>query len=147
MTLDTSAASPLMIALGKILPPLSREQNDQSWIQLTRDQYVKTAAAFGVVVVNDATDHVQRTQGGRLYQRLHLLAVTKGLGMQPLNQITERIDREKVLGVPARFDAGISTLLPPNVQPLMTFRIGYPTVEPPPSPRRPAEDVLVKEAP
>ncbi len=146
MTLDTSGASPLLIALGKILPPLSREQNDQSWIQLTRDQYVKTAAAFGVVVVNDATDDVQRTQGGRLYQRLNLLAVTKGLGMQPLNTITERIDREKALGLPGRFEVGISSLLPPNVEPLMTFRIGYPTVEPPPSPRRPAEDVLVKEA-
>lgn len=146
MTLDASGASPVVIALGKILPPLSREQNDQSWVQLTRDQYVKTAAAFGVVVVTDATDDVQRTQGGRLYQRLHLFAVTKGLGMQPLNQITERIDREKVLGLPARFEAGISSLLPPNVQPLMTFRIGYPTVEPPPSPRRPAEDVLHKEA-
>jgi nitroreductase len=146
MTLDASGASPLVIALGKILPPLSREQNDQSWIQLTRDQYVKTAAAFGVVVVNDATDDVQRTQGGRLYQRLNLLAVTKGLGMQPLNTITERIDREKVLGLPARFQAGISSLLPPNVEPLMTFRIGYPTVEPPPSPRRPAVDVLTKEA-
>jgi nitroreductase len=146
MTLDASGASPLVIALGKILPPLSREQNDQSWIQLTRDQYVKTAAAFGIVVVNDATDDVQRMQGGRLYERLNLLAVTKGLGMQPLNTITERIDREKVLGLPARFQAGISSLLPPNVQPLMTFRIGYPTVEPPPSPRRPAEDVLVKEA-
>jgi hypothetical protein len=35
MTLDASGASPLVIAL-----PLSREQNDQSWIQLTRDQYV-----------------------------------------------------------------------------------------------------------
>jgi nitroreductase len=146
MTLDASGASPLVIALGKILPSLSREQNDQSWIQLTRDQYVKTAAAFGVVVVNDAGDDVQRMQGGRLYQRLNLLAVTKGLGMQPLNTITERIDREKVLGLPPRFQAGISSLLPPNVQPLMTFRIGYPTVEPPPSPRRPAEDVLVKEA-
>jgi nitroreductase len=146
MTIDASGASPLVIALGKILPPLSREQNDQSWIQLTRDQYVKTAAAFGVVVVDDATDDVQRTQGGRLYQRLNLLAVTKGLGMQPLNTITERIDREKVLGLPARFQAGISSLLPPNVEPLMTFRIGYPTVEPPPSPRRPAEDVLTKEA-
>ncbi len=146
MTLDASGASPIVIALGKILPPLSREQNDQSWIQLTRDQYVKTAAAFGVVVVDDAGDSVQRTHGGRLYQRLHLLAVTKGLGMQPLNQITERIDREKVLGLPARFQAGLSALLPPSVQPLMTFRIGYPTVEPPPSPRRPAEDVLVKEA-
>jgi nitroreductase len=143
MTIDASGASPLVIALGKILPPLSREQNDQSWIQLTRDQYVKTAAAFGVVVVNDATDDVQRTQGGRLYQRLNLLAVTKGLGMQPLNQITERIDREKVLGLPDRFQVGLSGLLPPNVQPLMTFRIGYPTVEPPPSPRRPAEDVIV----
>ena len=146
MTLDASGASPLIIALGKILPALSRAQNDQSWIQLTRDQYVKTAAVFGVVVVNDATDDVQRTRGGRLYQRLNLRAVTKGLGMQPLNTITERIDREKVLGLPARFEAGISSLLPPNVQPLMTFRIGYPTVEPPPSPRRPAEEVLLKEA-
>ena len=146
MTLDASGASPLVAALGKILPPLSREQNDQSWIQLTRDQYVKTAQAFGVVVVNDAADVVQRMQGGRLYQRLNLLAVTKGLGMQPLNTITERIDREKALGLPARFEAGISSLLPPNMQPLMTFRIGYPTVEPPPSPRRPAEDVLLKEA-
>ncbi|HET7467293.1 MAG TPA: hypothetical protein VFL29_11550 [Candidatus Dormibacteraeota bacterium] len=144
MTLDCSGVSPLVIALGKILPPESRRQNDESWIQLTRDQYVKTAAAFGVVVAGNATDDVQRIQGGRLYQRLHLLAVTKGLGMQPLNQITERIDREKVLGLPARFEAGISDLLPSNVQPLMTFRIGYPTVEPPPSPRRPAEEVLVK---
>jgi nitroreductase len=145
MTLDTSGASPLVIALGKILPPLSREQNDQSWIQLTRDQYVKTAAAFGVVVVNDAANGVERTQGGRLYQRLNLLAVTKGLGMQPLNTITERIDREKVLGMPAHFEADISSLLPPNVEPLITFRIGYPTVEPPPSPRRSAEDMLVKK--
>jgi nitroreductase len=66
--------------------------------------------------------------------------------MQPLNTITERIDREKVLGLPARFEAGISSLVPPRAQPLMTFRIGYPTVEPPPSPRRPAEEVLLKEA-
>lgn len=146
-TIDASGASQLLIALMKIMPPESREQNDQGWIQMNRDQYVKTAAAFGVVVLSDAADDVQRTQGGRLYQRLNLLAVTKGLGMQPLNTITERIDREKVLGLPARFESDISGLLPPNVQPLMTFRIGYPTVEPPPSPRRPAEDVLVKEAP
>jgi len=147
MTIDASGASPLLIAMVKILPPESREQNDQGWIQMTRDQYVKTAAAFGVVVVSDAADDVQRTQGGRLYQRLNLLAVTKGLGMQPLNTITERIDREKVLSLPARFESGISSLLPANVQPLMTFRIGYPTVEPPPSPRRPADEVLVKAAP
>lgn len=113
---------------------------------MTRNQYVKTAAAFGVVVVSNADDNALRTQGGRLYQRLSLLAVTKGLGMQPLNTITERVDREKALGLPARFQADLASLLPPDVQPLMTFRIGYPTAEPPPSPRRPAEDVLTKGA-
>jgi hypothetical protein len=88
--------------------PESREQNDQSWIQLTRDQYVKTAAAFGVVVVGDASGNAQRIQGGRLYQRLHLAAIYLGLAMQLLNQIPERIDREEMLGLTPRFEDGRS---------------------------------------
>lgn len=143
MTIDTSGASPLLIALGKILPPLSREQNDQSWIQLTRDQYVKSAAAFGVVVVRDEGDNSQRINGGRLYQRVHLAAVNRGLGMQPLNTLTERIDREKVLGIAPRFTEAVASLLQePEWQPLMSFRIGYSTVTPAPSPRRPANEVM-----
>lgn len=143
MTIDTSGASPLVIAIGKILPPLSREQNDQSWIQLTRDQYVKTASAFGIVVVRDATNKRQRINGGRLYQRLHLSAVERGLAMQPLNTLTERIDREKVLGIAPRFTDAVATLIQqPDWHPLMSFRIGYSTVSPPPSPRRPANQVM-----
>jgi hypothetical protein len=146
MTIDASGLSSLVTAFGKILPPQSREQNDQSWIQLTRDQYVKTASAFGVVVVRDPGDNAQRIAGGRLYQRLHLTAVSRGLAMQPLNQITERIDREKVLGIAPRFADAAASLVPEaGWQPLMTFRIGYPTVTPRPSPRRPAESVMVKE--
>jgi nitroreductase len=145
MTIDAAGLSPLITALGKILPPESREQNDQTWIQQTRDNYVKTAAAFGIVVVPDASDNAQRINGGRLYQRLHLAAVNRGLAMQPLNQLTERIDREKATGATPLFTDAVAGLVSqPGWQPLMSFRIGYPTVKPNPSPRRPAEAVLVQ---
>jgi nitroreductase len=144
MTIDAAGLSPVITALGKILPPQSREQNDQAWIQQTRDNYVKTAAAFGNVVVRDATDNAQRIAGGRLYQRLHLAAINRGLAMQPLNQITERIDREKFVGLNPRFaQAAADLMLEPGWQPLMSFRVGYPTVTSSPSPRRGAEAVLV----
>jgi nitroreductase len=143
MTIDAAGLSPVITALGKILPAQSREQNDQAWIQQTRDSYVKTAAAFGIVIVRDATDNAQRIAGGRLYQRLHLAAVNRGLAMQPLNQITERIDRERLLGLNPRFIQAAADLMPePGWEPLMSFRLGYPTVSPPPSPRRRAEAVL-----
>lgn len=144
MTIDAAGLSPVITALGKILPPQSREQNDQAWIQQTRDNYVKTAAAFGIVVVRDATDNADRVAGGRLYQRLHLAAINSGLAMQPLNQITERIDRERLLGLNPRFTQAAADLMPePGWQPLMSFRVGYPTVDPSPSPRRRAEAVLL----
>ena len=144
MTIDAAGLSPLITALGKILPPQSREQNDQAWIQQTRDNYVKTAAAFGIVVVRDATDNAHRVAGGRLYQRLHLAAINRGLAMQPLNQITERIDREKLLGLNPRFTQAAADLIPePGWQPLMSFRVGYPTVTTSLSPRRRAEAVLL----
>jgi nitroreductase len=144
MTIDAAGLSPMITVLGKILPPQSRQQNDQAWIQQTRDNYVKTAAAFGIVVVRDATDNAQRIAGGRLYQRLHLAAVNRGLAMQPLNQITERIDREQLLGLNPKFTQAGAQLMPESGwQPLMSFRAGYPTVNPSPSPRRRAEAVLL----
>jgi hypothetical protein len=143
MTLDAAGLSPVITALAKILPAQSREQNDQAWIQQTRDNYVKTAAAFGVVVVQDPTDNLQRINGGRLYQRLHLAATMQGLAMQPLNTLTERIDRERMLGVAPRFTQAVPELLGTSgMQALMTFRIGYPTMKTLPSPRRPAGSLI-----
>jgi hypothetical protein len=115
-----------------MLPSQSREQNDQAWIQQTRDNYIKTAAAFGIVVVRNAADNAQRISGGRPYQRVHLTAVSRGLAMQPLNTLTERIDCEALLGSAPRFaEAVASVLSEPGWQPLISFRIGYPTLQPP----------------
>ncbi len=145
MTVDAAGLSPLVTALAKILPAQSRQQNDQAWIQQTRDNYVKTAAAFGVVVVRDPTDNLQRINGGRLYQRLHLAATMHGIAMQPLNTLTERIDRERLLGLAPRFTGAVPQLLgAPVMQALMSFRIGYPTMKTLPSPRRPAESVITQ---
>src|SRR6202171_2389179 len=60
MTLDAAGLSPVLTALAKTLPSQTREQNDQAWIQQTRDNYVKTAAAFGFVVVRNPSDPGQR---------------------------------------------------------------------------------------
>jgi hypothetical protein len=65
--------------------------------------------------------------------------------MQPLNQITERIDREKLLGLNPRLTQAAAQLMPePGWQTLMSFRAGYPTVNPSPSPRYGAEAVLIQ---
>ena len=75
---------------------------------------------------------------------MHLLATTKGLAAQPLNQMSERADREQQLGIEPRFGKVLTELVADaGSQALMPFRIGYPTVEGKPSPRRDIQSVLV----
>jgi hypothetical protein len=83
-----------------------------------------------------------RLQVGRAYQRLHLWATTVGLGMQPLNQVTERIARDLSLGRTSPFSAPLRALTPAGRTTLFAFRIGVPTVTARRSPRRPLSDVI-----
>jgi hypothetical protein len=110
---------------------------------LAKDAYIATAAAFGIIAVHDVFDNSQRLQGGMFYQRMHLWATSNGLAMQPMNQMTERADREVSLGIKQTFGNALRALIAnPNWQALMTFRIGYPTVEALSSPRRSIQDVM-----
>jgi len=144
ITLDAQSLPPFVNAAAKILPPLSQESADLAWLQATRERHVATAAAFGLVTVTDARDNAARIRGGRLWQRVHLLATTKGLAVQPLNQMSERADREQQLGIEPRFGKVLTELVADAAsQALMPFRIGYPTVEAKPSPRRDIQSVLV----
>jgi hypothetical protein len=63
--------------------------------------------------------------------------------VQPLCQVPERIDRETSAGLPADFTSAMAALLPSGTRPVMTFRIGYPTMTALRSPRRPAHDVVL----
>ena len=76
---------------------------------------------------------------------MHLWATSKGLAVQPLNQMSERADREQQLGIEPRFGKVLTELVADaGSQALMPFRIGYPTVEAKPSPRRDIQSVLVR---
>ena len=143
-TLDAQSLSPFINVMAKILPPLSREQSDQAWLRTTRDRHVATAAAFGLIIVPDANDNAWRIRGGRLWQRMHLWATTQGLSMHPLNQIPERADRERALGIDPRFGTALKELVSvPGMHALMPFRLGYPTMQAQPSPRRDVMAVLM----
>jgi len=144
ITLDAQSLPPFIAAAAKILPPLSPESADKAWLEATRERHVATAAAFGLICVPNARDNAQRILGGRLWQRMHLWATGKGLAAQPLNQMSERADREEQLGIEPRFGTALKELVADaSLQALMPFRIGYPTVVAKPSPRRDLQSVLI----
>ena len=69
----------------------------------------------------------------------------RGVSAHPLNQMPERADRERQLGIEPRFGKALQKLVgDPGVHALMPFRIGYPTVAAQPSPRRDLQSVLVR---
>jgi hypothetical protein len=143
ITLDAQGNPALITTMGKILPPLSQEQNDQYWLQAIHTQ-VESAPAFGLIAIPERRDKATLLEAGMLYQRLHLWAITAGLAMQPLNQVVERIDREISLGEASTMDASLHALTDSSGwQVVMPFRIGYPTIEAQPSPRRSVEMVLI----
>ncbi len=144
LTVDAQALPAWMRAAAKVLPPVSRERSEQIWLKSTREVQVATAAAFGVLLARDAADNANRVQSGRFWQRMHLWAETKGIAMQPLNQMPERADREHSLGIEPRFGNALKELAgDPGRQVLMPFRLGYPTLTALASPRRSVEQVVM----
>jgi hypothetical protein len=144
LTVDAQALPRWMRAAAKVLPSVSREQSEQIWLKSTREVQAATAMAYGMLLARDALDNSNRVQGGRLWQRMHLWAETKGIAMQPLNQLPERADREHRLGIEPRFGNALKALaVGSGWQVLMPFRLGYPTVTALASPRRSVEEVVV----
>lgn len=143
LTLAAAGLDRLTETIGALLPPVDARSEGSYWLDMTRNHVVPTAAAFGMLLVRDPYDRIQSLAAGRLWQRLHLKGTLLGLGMQPLNQIPEVIDRERQLGRPAAMAAGIAPLLPdPAWRLTFGFRLGYPTREAATSPRRALTDAV-----
>jgi hypothetical protein len=141
LTLDAQGLSPVTLTVAKLLPASSRAYGDTFWVKQTREVHAKTAAGYGVITVTDPYDVTTQLLGGRLLQRIHLTATRQGLALHHMNQITERIDRERTTGRPATFAARFAELLPAAAQPLGAFRVGHPVRDAKRSPRRPVSEV------
>jgi hypothetical protein len=142
ITMDAGGMGDIQRILVRMLPPSSQATMQQGWLDATRDRQVSTAAAFGMITVRNATDQRQRLMAGRLLQRVHLYATTKGLALQPLNQIFERADREASTGMAPVFTGAADQMSPDGWPGVTAFRIGYPVSPASLSPRRSAEDVV-----
>lgn len=146
LTIDAQGAALLSKAFLKTLPNAvlnNSEQGAATFLQWTRDVHVATAPAFGLLIVDDAHSRAAQLRGGRLWQRLHLWATTQGLAVQPLNQMAERADRERQLGLEPTFGRALRGLAKGQGQALMPFRIGSSRHKALPSPRRALQDVII----
>ena len=142
-TLDCAGLSPLVTALGKMIPPPSAQTNHQYWLESTRDVQVASAPAFALLAVRDRYSRAQSLRAGRAWQRLQLWATSQGIAMQPLNQPIERIDRERQLNLPPQASKTLTDLTgDPSWQPTFAFRLGYAVTPTPASPRRSLEQVV-----
>lgn len=147
VTIETSGASRLVAAAGKLLPDLSAETTDRFWLDTTRDVHTATAPVFGLILVRDRLDMAQGIEAGRAWQRLHLAATAQGLAAQPLNQPVEMVDRDRMLGRADVFGPALARLAAANGwEATFVFRLGYAGRTALRSPRRPLEDVLQQPA-
>lgn len=141
ITLDAAGLPAVTTALAKLLPAQSPSGLGEAWLDATATRH--TATAYGVIAVDEPSDIASQIRCGRTLQRIHLWATGAGLGLHHMNQITERADRERQLAAPGPFGPAVADLSPPGTQVLCSFRLGHPTRVPGPSPRRPAEQVLL----
>ena len=96
-TLYCAGLSPLVLFGARLLPP-SIESAHRHWIDQTRNAQLGTNPLIGLITVKDLYDRSSALHAGRLWQRLHLQGTLMGLGMQPLNQLPECVDRDLQLG-------------------------------------------------
>ena len=145
LTLDGQGLGGLTLFAAKVLPAQSRADGDAFWVKATREVHTATAAAYGIITVGDVADRAAQFAGGRLLARLHLAATALGLGFHHMNQITERIDRDRSLGHSDVFsDRWAAVLGRPATTGLVSFRVGHPTRTAGLSPRRSLSDVVAK---
>lgn len=147
LTVDGQGLSAPARAVAKLVPSVaSRSMTDATWVKQTKNVHTRTAAAYGVVLVEDPTARLDQLAGGRLAQRVHLTATTMDLALQHMNQITERVDRDRSAGRPVGAAMRLAQILgddAPHV--LCLFRVGWPAKPGKASPRRAAHQVVSHE--
>ncbi len=143
-TLEAAGMNPAVLAIAKMLPPVSPEQAHAIWLSNTRDR-VPASPIAGVLCVRDLYDRQQNLEAGRAWQHLHLLATTLGIALQPINQAVEIVDREGQTGAEPKMQAALADLLETeDWRPTFAFRMGYPSLKSLPSPRRAVSEVVTQ---
>ncbi len=142
LTLDASGLGALKRFLGKSTGKPSARTAGEYWLDSTRGDQT-TGFAFCVLTTTDRNARAEQLLVGRAYQRLHLWATSQNLAFQPLNQMSERQDREETLSLASDFGARLAALTGRSRSTAqMSFRVGVPWDKALKSPRRPVAWVV-----
>jgi hypothetical protein len=142
-TLYCAGLSPLVL-FGARLMPVSTQSAHRHWIDQTRAAQLGSHPVIGLIAVKDLYDRDGALRAGRLWQRLHLQGTLLRLGMQPLNQLPECVDRDRQLGRPSSFRKTLADFSgEAEWQATFAFRVGWPTRPGPASPRRSLQSVVM----
>ncbi|MCB9743324.1 MAG: nitroreductase family protein [Alphaproteobacteria bacterium] len=141
VTLEAQAMSGAQRGLARLMPTPDAQAGGGYWVENTRRQ-VEAVGAYILLSTTERDDRAQQLRCGRIYQRLALALTAWGYRCQPLNQLAERQDRERQLGLAPVATEALSALLGEPSRAQMLFRVGVSEGEVLPSPRRALEDVL-----
>lgn len=145
MTLDASAMPAGRRFIDKVFMAPSTAEVNQWWLERTKKIDVATAPAFGILTVADGKDPVAWIKAGMAWQRMHLLATSKGLAVQPLTQSIERSARETATASQPVIGNQLRALAAGAGDAVFAFRVGYPTIPAVESPRRGVDEVVFKK--
>jgi len=148
LTIDALGLPPTAAAIAKMIPLwlLSRLASRGGDVYL---ELLLTAPMFGMIAVRDRYAREQCLSAGRVWQRAHLLATTRGVAARPCNEVVETVDHERKLGRPAHAAEVLEGMQGEGNhewQPTFMFYMGYASHEAHASPRRPVEELLLVPA-
>jgi hypothetical protein len=144
---DEDGQAPLTTVMRKVAPRSwwRSSLRQKVWPMTDYMDSVTATPLFGLIAVRDRYDLEQSLLVGRIWQRAHLLATTRDVAGQPLNQIVELVDHQRSLNQQPQAIAELAELIGDTEwQPTFMFRFGYPIREVGPSPRRPVQACLLR---
>ncbi|MGA8271772.1 MAG: hypothetical protein WB919_09465 [Candidatus Sulfotelmatobacter sp.] len=143
LTIDAFGLPPIANAVAKMMTPgmlawaASRGENDGY------SKLMLSAPLIGFIAVRDRYAREQCLKAGRLWQRAHLLATSRGIAGRPCNEAVEMVDHERAHGKPPARLALLQEIIGDSAwQPTFVFYMGYATWHAHASPRRPVEAVV-----
>ena len=126
------------------LIPVSRAHNHDGSLSGPRDTPIPTASAFGALVTTDSLDPRRACKSADSGNVCTSRSPTPASACDRCARSRSASTASSPRDVPAGIGITMAALLPTGQHPLMTFRIGHPTATALRSPRRPADDVLLR---
>jgi hypothetical protein len=144
LTIDSFGLPPMTTAIAKMMTAGMLRRVVATASKTGYSRLMSSAPLIGMIAVRDRYDGAQNLRAGRIWQRAHLLATTRGIAARPCNEAVEMVDHERARGEePRRLRLLAEIIGDAAWQPTFVFYMGYSTLVARASPRRNARDVVI----